>query len=196
MITFTLQNTIVNGCRYINSISTSAKILVSSNNYKIVTTSRLLTRHVSHNSRPFCAVRINRKRINLSCDNMRRLMSRHIFYKRITIPVQHIIVDGDKVLASQSISTTLALQLERDRGHWKLHAVHLLRLGEDFFDSLDCLQLQFSHALRLAPCTTSSRKKCERVGGVLPPPPPPPPGGGGGGGGDHYNMPLGGRQAE
>jgi len=159
----TFQNTIVNGRRYINSISTSAKILVSSNNYKIVTTSRLLKRHVSHNSRPFCAMRISRKRINFSSNNVCRLMSRHIFYERITIPVQHIIVDGNKVLASQSVSTTLTLQLERDRGYWKLHAVHLLRLGEDFSDSLDCLQLQFSHVLRLALCTTSSRKKCEKV---------------------------------
>lgn len=133
---------------------------MSSNNNKIVTTLWLLKCHVSHNGCPLCAVRINRKRINLSCDNVRRLMSRHIFDKRITIPVQHIIVDSDKILVCHSISAALTLQLESDRGHRKLHAVHLLRFGEDFSDSFDCFLLQFCHALTITPCPCSSREKC------------------------------------
>ena len=125
-------------------------------------------------------------------------MSRHILDKSITIPVQHFIVDSNEIFVCHSVTATLALELEGDRGQLEVDAVHPVRVGEDLFDSFDCFDLKFSHAYRLAPCTTRARKKIKifsldklRPGGYNRATPP-----GGEGGVGIIPYPLGACQAE
>ena len=153
----------MNNSRYINSISAFAKILILSNYSKVMAAFGFLMTHVSHNACPFTTMSISIKRINFSRDNMRRLMSRHIFNESVTIVMQHIVVDGDNVFERHSVTSTATFELESDCWQVELDAVKSLSFGVDFADSFDCFGLKFCHAFRLAPCTTSAREKIKKV---------------------------------
>jgi hypothetical protein len=73
--------------------------------------------------------------------------------------MKHIIVESNFIQKTLSITSATTLQLEADHREVEAHVVKLGSHVERFVDSLDRFRLQFSHAFRLAPCTTSSREK-------------------------------------
>ncbi len=145
-----------------NTIIAITKILMASNNLESVTASWLLTNN-THNFLPFTAMWHNTMPINMTRNEMCSFVTGSVIDKSISIGMKHIIVKSNFIQKTLSITSATTLQLEADCGQDEAHVVKFGSHVERFVDSLDRFRLQFSHAFRLAPCTTSSREKIKKV---------------------------------
>jgi len=90
-------------------------------------------------------------------------MAGSIVNKNITMFVKKSVVESELVVSWNNVTSATAFQPEADDGEGERNSIDILGFGVDFFDSFDCFRLQFSHALRLAPCTTRAREKVKKV---------------------------------
>ncbi len=141
-----------------NTIIAITEILMASNNLKSVAASWLLTNN-THNFLPFTTMRHNAMPINMTRNEVCSFVAGSVIDKSISIGMKHIIVESNFIHKTLSITSATALQLEADCGQDEAHVVKLGSHVVGFVDSLDRFRLQFSHAYRLAPCTTRAREK-------------------------------------
>ena len=173
--------------------------------------SRRLTARLNHNFLPLFTMRLNFVTINSIRDKVSGFVTGSVVDEIVTVIVKKSVVECESVVSWHNVTSATAFQPEADDWEGERNAVDILGFGVDIFDSFDCFGLKFCHAFTIAPCTVSSREKCEKVcqakkynssgdldlaRQLLHPPPLPPPRGGGGGGEGDCTMPLGGRQAE
>ena len=121
--------------------------------------SRRLTTYIDHNFLPRYTMWLNVIPINCISNKMGGFMAGSIVNKNITMFVKKIVVESELVVSWNNVTSATAFQPEADDGEGERNSIDILGFGVDFFDSFDRFRLQFSHALRLAPCTIRAREK-------------------------------------
>jgi hypothetical protein len=80
-----------------------------------------------------------------------------------TMIVEKSVVESELVEHHNNVTGATAFQPEADDWEGERNAVDLLGFGVYIFDSFDRFGLKFCHAFTIAPCTVTSREKCEKV---------------------------------
>jgi hypothetical protein len=101
--------------------------------------------------------------INMTRNKMCSFVTGSVIDKSISIGMKHIIVESNFIQKTLSVTSATTLQLEADHREVEAHVVKLGSHVVGFVDSFDRFRLQFSHALTIAPCTTSAREKSKKV---------------------------------
>ncbi len=148
---------------YINSSVARTKIFVIGFYLKKMTASRLLFTNLDHNSLPLFTMRLDVVTINSIRDKVSGFVTGSVVDEIVTVIVKKSVVERESVVRWHNVTSTTALQPEADDWKGERNAVDILGFGVDIFDSFDCFGLKFCHAFTIAPCTVSSREKCEKV---------------------------------
>ena len=149
--------------RYINSFVTRTKVFVIGFYFKNMASSRLLPTYFNHNLFPLFTMRFNVVTINSISNKVSGFVTGSVVDEIFTMIVEKSVVKREFVEDHNNVTSATAFQPEADDWEGERNAVDLLGFGVYIFDSFDRFGLQFCHAFTIAPCTVSSREKCEKV---------------------------------
>ena len=149
--------------RHINNSIAFANVFVIGFYFKNMASSRLLPTYFNHNLFPLLTMRFNVVTINSISNKVSGFVTGSVVDEIITMIVEKIVVERESVVSWHNVTSATTFQPEADNWKGERNTVDILGFGVDIFDSFDCFGLKFCHAFTIAPCTVSSREKCEKV---------------------------------
>lgn len=148
---------------YVNDSVARTKVFVVSFYFKKMTASRLLFTNLDHNFFPLFTMRLDVITINSIRNKVGGFVAGSVVDEIVTVIMEKSVVEREPVVSWHNVTSATALQPEADDWEGERNVVDILGFGVDIFDSFDCFGLKFCHAFTIAPCTVSSREKCEKV---------------------------------
>ena len=149
--------------RYINSSIARTKVFVIGFYFKNMASSRMLPTYFNHNLLPLLTMRFDVVTINSIRNKVSGFVAGSVVDEIFTMIVEKSVVESELVEHHNNVTSATAFQPEADDWEGERNAVDILGFGVYIFDSSDRFRLKFCHAFTIAPCTVSSREKCEKT---------------------------------